>query len=242
MQALVDRLVGRRPETAAGGHVERIAAAAVDLVLEIEDPAGVAFAGCRHDDRSGAVAKEHAGRAVLVIEDARHDVCADDQGMFVRSGRHQLARRRERIGERRTRRVQIEPPRAVRADLVLNKTRRAREHHVRRDRADNDHVDVVGRQARALDRLQGGFLAQVGGRHARIHDVSLADADALHDPLVGGVDHPRKVVVGQHPRRHVGRQRLDHRGASADPGSLWSPHHRRESLLRSSGASSPKYP
>ena len=38
-------------------------------------------------------------------------------------------------------------------------------------------------------------------------DVPLADADALHDPVVGRVDQLLEIGVGQHARRHVCRQR-----------------------------------
>src|SRR5207237_312884 len=64
VHALVDRLVRRRPQAAAGRHAQRRSAAAVDFVLEIEN-AALALAGRRHDDRAGAVAKQHAqiGRA-----------------------------------------------------------------------------------------------------------------------------------------------------------------------------------
>ena len=67
-------------------------AAAVDLVLEIEDRA-VARVGRRDDDGAGAVAEEHARRPILVVDDARHDVGADDQRVIVRAGRHELAGR-----------------------------------------------------------------------------------------------------------------------------------------------------
>ena len=107
----------------------------------------------RHDDRSGAVAEQHAGRAILVVDDARHHVGADDQRVLVRAARHHLARRRQRVGERRAGRAQVESPRVVRADLVLHQTRGARKHHVRRDGADDDEADVVGREPGALDRL-----------------------------------------------------------------------------------------
>ena len=52
---------------------------------------------------------------------------------------------------------------------------------------------------------------QVRRRHARIDDVALADAGALQDPLVAGVDHLLEVGVGQHARRHVGGEAGDAR-------------------------------
>ena len=53
------------------------------------------------------------------------------------------------------------------------------------------------------------FLRQVRRRHARIDDVPLADAGALHDPFVRGLDQLLEIGVGQQARRHVGRQALD---------------------------------
>ena len=115
---------------------------------------------------------------------------------------------RQRVGERRAGGAEIEAPRVVRADLVLQQARGARKHHVRRDRADDDEADVVGRRARRCAiALERRFLAEIGRRHARIDDVPLADAGALQDPLVGRLDHLLEVGVGQHARRHVGRQR-----------------------------------
>ena len=107
---LIDRLVRRRPQAAAGRHAQRRAAAAVDLVLEIEDRA-VAVLGRRDDHGAGAVAEQHAGRPILVVDDARHHVGADHQRVIVRAGRHELAGRRQRVGERRAGRAQIESPR-----------------------------------------------------------------------------------------------------------------------------------
>ena len=107
----------------------------------------------RDHHRAGAVAEQHAGRAVLVVDDARHHVGADDQRVIVRAARHDLAGRRQRIGERRAGRAQVEAPGAPRADLVLDEAGGARKHHVRRDRADDDDADVVGGEPRVAERL-----------------------------------------------------------------------------------------
>ena len=89
------------------------------------------------------------------------------------------------------------------------------------------------------------FGGEVGGGHARIDDVALANAGALQDPLVGRLDEALEVAVGQHPRRHVGRERRDagttHGHGRPSPVSLRvlsSGHHRRASFP---GAVSPKY-
>ena len=59
--------------------------------------------------------------------------------------------------------------------------------------------------------LQRRLAREIRRRDAGIDDVALADAGALHDPLVAGVDHLLEVGVGQHARRHVGREAGDAR-------------------------------
>ena len=77
-------------QAAAGGHAQRRAAAAVDLVLEVENRP-IAGLRRRDDDRAGAVAEQHAGRAILVVDDARHHVGADHQRVIVRAAGDELA-------------------------------------------------------------------------------------------------------------------------------------------------------
>ena len=238
MEALLHCFVRRRTTAATRWHAQRAAAAAIDFMLEIED-AALLLCRCRDDDRARAIAEQHAGRAVLVIDDARHDVGADDKCMVVGARCDHLARRRQRVRKGGTRGADIEAPCVVRADLFLNQTRRARKHHVGRDRPDDDQTDVVRRQAGTLDRECRRLFAQIGRRDTLVDDVPLADADALHDPLVVGVDDFLEIRIRQHLRRHVRRQRRNLGRPSPDPPNI-ALYHSRESLLRSSGASRPK--
>ena len=75
--------------------------------------------------------------------------------------------------------------------------------------ADDDQLDLIGPQAGLRNRLARGLGGEVGGRDAGVDDVPLADAGALQDPLVGGLDHPLEIGVGQQARRHEGRERVD---------------------------------
>ena len=141
VQALLDGLARGRPEAAAGGHLQGRAAAAVDLVREAQDVRLVVGRRRQHH-RAGAVAEQHAGGAVLVVDDARHDVGADDERVVVRAARDHLQADRQREGEARAGRAQVEAPRVHRADLVLQQAGGAREHHVGRRGADDDEADV----------------------------------------------------------------------------------------------------
>ena len=66
-----------------------------------------------------------------------------------------------------------------------------------------------GRDARLRDRAERRFLRHVRRRHPVVHDVPLADAGALQNPFVARLDELFEIRVGQHPRRHVGRQPRD---------------------------------
>ena len=264
MQTLVDALVRCRLTAAARRHAQGRPAAAVDFALEIDDRA-VVLAGRRQHGRTGAVAEEHARRAVPVVDDARHHVGPDDEDVVVRAGRDELAAGRQCERERRAGRAQVESPRVARADLVLYQARRTREEHVRRHRADHDDLDVVGRESGSLNRLDRRFLAEIGRCDTGIDDVALADAGALKDPLVARIDHLFEVGVGQQPRRHVRGERTQRHRAPAGawrarPGRLpaarfagrtgLSNYHSRASLrsvpgpfpgCSPSGMASPKY-
>ena len=156
-----------RARAAAGGHAESAGATAVDLVLVVEN-ARVTFRR-RHDDGASAITEQHAGRTNCVVDDARHDVGANDQGMIDPAASHNLTGRRQRIGKRRTSRAQVEAPGVHRTDLVLYQTRGAREHHVGRYGPDDNQTDLLRRQARSGDRLERRLLAKIRCRHPWIH-------------------------------------------------------------------------
>ena len=159
----------------------------------------------------GAVAEEHAGGAIGVIDDARHDVGTNGERVPMRSRADHVRGRRQRVGKPRACGTQIEAPGVVRADLVLDEAGRARKHHVRRRRAHDDEVDVLGRESRLRDRPERRLLREIGGRHAGIDDVALTNACALKNPLIGRVDQLLEILVGEQTRRDVGREAADFR-------------------------------
>ena len=90
-------------------------------VFEVDDvEARPRFAAGNDARRAGTIAENNAGRAILVVDDARHHVGADHERVIV-------ARRWRQAGwppssayvNARTGRAQVEAPGAMRADLVL---------------------------------------------------------------------------------------------------------------------------
>ena len=94
------------------------------------------------------------------------------------------------IDEARADRLDIEGGAVVHAELLLDDRGGRREGHVGRRRRDDDQVDVVVRHAGIRPAPCAGRVhGEIGGVLALGGDVALPDAGALHDPLVGGVDH-----------------------------------------------------
>ena len=54
-----------------------------------------------------------------------------------------------------------------------------------------------------------GLNREVAGGHALFHDVAFEDANALEDPVVGRVDHPFEVGVGEKAGWHVSAESAD---------------------------------
>ena len=104
---------------------------------------------------------------------------------------------------------EIESPDSFCAQLVLHQAGGRGEKHVRRDRRDDDRVQIGGLQAALGERPPGGLGRQIAGGDALVHDVALANAGALDDPVIGGFDHFFEIVVGQKAGRNVGAESGD---------------------------------
>ena len=155
-------------------------------------------------DGAGAVAEQHAGAAVVPVEDAREGLGADHQRALERAGAQEIVGGGEREDEARAHRLQVEGRAMVDAEPVLHRDRGRGKGVVRRRGRQHDQVDrlridpgIGERRARGVDRQMRGELA-LGG------DMALPDAGALHDPLVGGVDPRRQFGIGQDLLRQIG--------------------------------------
>ena len=211
MQALVDGLVGSRQAAAAGGHFEEIAARAIHFADEIDEPQVVlAIAGGLDQDSAGAVAEQDARGAVGIVDDAAHGIGADHEDLPVRAGGHQVRARGEAVDESGAGGDEIESPGATRADAVLHQAGGGGEEVVRRDRADDDGVELGRCPCRAAARAH--LAASMAMSEVAISGPAMWRSRIpvrLHDPLVVGLDHLFEVLVGEHAGRSVAPQRAD---------------------------------
>ena len=182
-------------------------------MLEVDDAETV---GRRTDhDGARAIAEQHAGRAIGVVDDARHDVGAHRQRVAMRPGRHHMRRRRQRVGEARAGRAQIEAPR--RSAPILSCSRHAVLGNIMSGVVVPTTMKSMScgvRPACAIA-LERRLLRQIRRGHAGIHHVALADAGALENPLVAGIDQLFEILVREQTRRNVGREPADLRSSKS---------------------------
>jgi hypothetical protein len=158
---------------------------------------------CFKHDRARAIAEQHAGGAVVPVEDTGEGLGSDHQRARELARADEAVGGREPIDEARAYRLHVESRAAGHAELGLNRHGarrkgpiggRGREH----DEINRLRIDLGGEE-RGAGRVQGHVRGGFAGRR----DPSFVDAGALHDPLVGGIDGAREFRVGEHPARQV---------------------------------------
>jgi hypothetical protein len=127
----------------------------------------------------------------------------------VRSGLHKLRAYLQGINELRTTRRKIEAPNLFRAEFVLHQTSSGGKQHVGSHRRHDDSVQIAGRNSAFGQSFLRRFDRQIAGRNALVHNMTLADTDAAHDPFVIGVNQLFKVGVGEKTGRNVGAESAD---------------------------------
>ena len=188
-----------RPRTTAR-VLEVDAASAVGAKLEAEE---AAVRDRLEDDSTRAVAEQDERRAIVPVEDLREDVTADDERPSRQAGGEHAVGLGDRVHEPRAPGEQVVGGRLRHSELVRHQRGRRREHHVGSDRGADQEVDLARIHARVGERCARGGQRDVGQCLVLGGHPPLADAGALHDPLVRRVDVLREVVVRDHAVRDV---------------------------------------
>ncbi len=155
------------------------------------------FVRRRQDDGARTIAEQDACAAVGVVEEPGQQLCADDQDVTGHAGREVGAGGGVRVHEAGACSHHVERRRPGVADGLLDQGRRRGHPVVGRERGQQDHVDVVRIETGGPDRAQPGDRTHRRRRLVGGGDPPLANTGPADDPLVGGVDHPLQVRVGQ---------------------------------------------
>ena len=179
-----------------------------------EDAAVAAAAGLRlrlQHHGAGAVAEQHAGGAVVPVEDAGEGLRPDHQRALVAAGPQQGVDDRQRIDEARADRLQIEGGAVGDAEPGLHRHGGGGKGLVRRRGRQHDQVDRTRLDMGIGERRAGGIEREVGGELAGGRDMAFADAGALHNPFVGGLHRTRQLVVAENSRGKIAAAAEHHR-------------------------------
>ena len=199
-------------------HRQQAGAASVRPHLEAAQAAAGRIATQHH--RPGAVAEQDAGRAVAPVEQAREHLGSDHQHRLGKPGGDLRVALRQCVDEAGAGRREVVPGHVVGADPLADQRRSGREVVVGAGGRGHDQVELGRVDGGALDRQPCGLGAERCRGVAGCGDPPFADAGALRDPLVAGVDHGGDLVVGHHAVRHV-RADAEQRDALAAGGDHW---------------------
>jgi hypothetical protein len=179
-----------------------LAAGSIHVVMKVENTF-ILLRSRLQQHCAGAIPKEHAGGAVLIVDDRSHDVAPNDHDLLMRACADKLRSDGEGISKARACRGEIETPGVLCADAVLHQPGRGREHHVGGYAGKNNQVDLLRIRSGLRQQLLCRFRGQVRSSNSLFHAMTLADAGARADQLIVGVHHLFQVCVGDHLRRHV---------------------------------------
>jgi len=196
--------------TAVGGEIGAEDAAIGAL-------AGLLLAAKHH--RSGPVAEQHAGAAVLPVDQARERFGANHQRGVCLTHADEIVGGGEGVNEASAHRLQVEGDARAGIEFTLDRRRRSRKGVVRRRSGDQDEIDVPGGHARPREGLLGGAGRQVGCQLSVRGQMPLTDARPLADPFIRGVDQAGQLRVGHHAggqiRTDASHHRASHHGQEA---------------------------
>ena len=115
------------------------------------------------------------------------------------------------IDEAAADRLHVEGGAPAHAEARLDLGRRRREGMVGRRGGEHDQVDGVGADSGMGEGGLGRGGGEIGGRLAVGRDMALADAGALGDPFVGGLEAAGQLGIGHHLLRQISAA-ADHLG------------------------------
>ncbi len=192
-------------QAAARGQSQRQRTRAIDFMHVIDDSL-FPLLRCLEQHGTRAIAEEDAGGAVGVVDHGAERVGADDQHFRLGATLDQLGADLQRVQKTGAGGAQVKAPRMVRAELLLHQAGGRGEGHVRTHGRDDDDFDFLGRDASIGQAATRCFDREVTGGGTLGRDMAFADAGALDNPLVRGVDHLFEVSVGQDARRDIGSE------------------------------------
>src|SRR5690242_8950064 len=106
------------------------------------------------------------------------------------SALNELSSRRQRVEKAGTRARQIEAPRTIGADPVLNQAGAGRKEHIGGDGSENDQLDLSGINATLLQNVTRSLSCEIACTDTFFDHAPFTDSRPFDDPFVGRIDDP----------------------------------------------------
>jgi hypothetical protein len=202
VELVCGRIRRQRHAAAAGGQRKNLRLRSIRAEMKTED--APAAGPMLEDDRARAVAKEHAGIAVLPVHNGGELLRAHDEDRLINPARDELVRRDHGVQKTGAGRLQVEGRRAGGADLALNMAGGGGEDSIGRAGRDDDQVDGERIDPGSIERLLRRLRAHVRGEFVLRRNAPLANAGARPNPLVARIDCLFQLRVRENAAGQVG--------------------------------------
>ena len=117
----------------------------------------------------------------------------------------------QRVGEAGARGREIESPRILRSEAILNQAGRGRKQHIRGNGGDNNKLDFLRVDIIRFQEFSGRFRAEMGRSHAGIGIMALANTGARANPFIVRVHALFEIEIRDYARRNVSRNACNFR-------------------------------
>jgi hypothetical protein len=168
-------------------------------------PSAVIVLGLRRaqEDSPRAVAEQHAGAAVLPVQDTGIDLAADHQNAAGLPGSDHPVGHGQAIDETGARGGKVEPKALGHPQLRLHAQRGGGKRLVGRAGRQDDPVHIRRRRAGIGQGRPGRRCSHERRGLMLAGEVPLFDARPFLNPGVGGIDRPRQLFIGHDPLGQV---------------------------------------
>ena len=161
----------------------------------------MSFLSRPQNGRARAIAEEHAGGTVRVIDVTGQQLGTDYQRVLNLPAANHGIRDRQAVQETGASSDDVHRRGLVRAQFRLDQTAGRRQNLIGRHGSTENQVDITRFDSRALDRLAGSANGKLRSVLARGRLVPLLDAGARCNPFVTGFDYLLEIGVGENAFR-----------------------------------------
>ena len=163
---------------------------------------------CGYNRSTSSITKKDARPSVLIVRDSREFLSTNDKNIFLHTALYECLSNCKHIDKARTRSGNIER-RGIFYTEIRADDRCSRRHTevIRRDRRTYDHIYLFALHTCTFECHFCRFSPHITRFFIFCRDMTLFDACSFGYPLIGSIDHFRKIFVRQYILGYIGTYR-----------------------------------